>query len=104
MVPVLQGRPAEPLTAAIGATETLGQVALRVLGHHGGHLGTVPLRVVAPVERRDAVDRAECLIPAPVVVMVKRPCLTPLALISASAIFFTAAAVPLTTSTSRQLS
>jgi hypothetical protein len=41
---------------------------------------------------------------APVDVMVKRPCLTPLVLIKASAIFFTVLARPLTTSTSRQLS
>jgi hypothetical protein len=41
---------------------------------------------------------------APVEVMVRRPCLTPLVLIKASAIFLTAAAFPFTTSTSRQLS
>ena len=41
---------------------------------------------------------------APVEVMVRRPCFTPLVLIKASAIFFTAAAFPFTTSTSRQLS
>ena len=41
---------------------------------------------------------------APVEVMVRRPCLTPLVLIKASAIFFTAAAFPFTTRTSRQLS
>src|SRR5713226_8241054 len=41
---------------------------------------------------------------APVVVMVSRPCFTPLVLSKASAIFFTTLALPLTTSTSRQLS
>src|SRR5713101_3608559 len=41
---------------------------------------------------------------APEVVIVRRPCLTPLVLISASAIFLTAPALPRTTSTSRQLS
>src|ERR1700730_4947083 len=41
---------------------------------------------------------------APVVVMVSRPCFTPFVLSKASAIFFTMLALPLTTSTSRQLS
>lgn len=41
---------------------------------------------------------------APVDVMVSRPCLTPLVLIKASAIFLTTLTRPLTTSTSRQLS
>jgi len=41
---------------------------------------------------------------APVEVMVRRPCFTPLVLIKASAIFLTAPAFPLTTRTSRQLS
>src|SRR5579872_543004 len=41
---------------------------------------------------------------APEVVSVRRPCFTPLVLISASAIFWTVAAFPRTTSTSRQLS
>src|SRR5579872_1399338 len=41
---------------------------------------------------------------APVDVIVSLPCFTPLVLINASAIFFTADALPRTTSTSRQLS
>src|SRR5205085_1107763 len=41
---------------------------------------------------------------APDVVMVRRPCFTPLVLINASANFRTAPALPRTTSTSRQLS
>ena len=41
---------------------------------------------------------------APVEVMVRRPCLTPLVAMSASAIFFTARTLPFTTRTSRQLS
>src|SRR5258708_1858291 len=41
---------------------------------------------------------------APELVIVSRPCLTPLVLMSASAIFFTAVDEPFTTRTSRQLS
>ena len=42
--------------------------------------------------------------PAPVDVIVKRPCFTPLVLIKVSAIALTVPALPFTTSTSRQLS
>ena len=42
--------------------------------------------------------------PSPLLVRVRRPCLTPFVLISASAIFLTADAFPRRTSTSRQLS
>src|SRR5437870_8847211 len=69
----------------------------------------------APAETRDrladAVDFGQVharphdhFSSAPDVVIVRRPCLTPLVEISASAIFCTAPAFPRTTRTSRQLS
>src|SRR4029077_3571275 len=56
------------------------------------------------VDLRQIDSQADDHNSAPVDVMVNRPCLTPLVLIKASAIFLTALTRPLTTRTSRQLS
>ena len=61
-------------------------------------------RFAEPADFAQIHARADDHSSAPVVVMVRRPCLTPLVEMSASAIFRTADALPLSTITSRQWS
>src|SRR5215471_110068 len=79
------------LSGRVDALDEAGAIA-RDVGADAVHLGQVD---AGPKDHFNS---------APEVVMVRRPCLTPLVLIRASAIFCTAPAFPRTTSTSRQLS
>src|SRR5260370_36059028 len=93
-----------------------GSIALVLIRFalHIGDLGWSKKTIGEPLPvpfdcRANAVDfryidpRTDNVTPTPVVVIVRRPCLTPLVEIRASAILRTSPALPFTTRTSRQL-